>query len=125
MKFGRRQVRLARTALALRPKQLPIVEYARRKELPEAAAIYMAIEKGLVVYVGQTVNLRRRWIYHQLNYHPCTIQAVKIAYLCETDKFNRELLESLLIDQSLEELTGDDHREWTDVIAIEEREAQL
>jgi len=90
-------IRLARTALALKPKRLSTVNYTERKNLPESAAVYVAIENGSVIYVGQTINLRRRWNYHQLNYYPCTIEAVKIAYLCESNKFNRELLELFLI----------------------------
>ena len=74
------------------------MDYVRRKELPAAAAIYLAVHSGTVVYVGQTINLRQRWNHHQLNYIPkFTIKAARIAYFPESDKFNRELLESLLI----------------------------
>lgn len=90
-------MRLARTALALQPARLPSVNYEQRQSLPQVAAVYIATEKGSVLYVGQTVDLRRRWRYHHLNYHPCVIKAVRIFYLEEPHWFNREQLEALLI----------------------------
>lgn len=45
--------------------QLPSVPLSERKQLPECAAIYFAIDaKNRVLYIGQAKNLLARWRHH-------------------------------------------------------------
>lgn len=45
-------------------KLLPSLPYELRHELPDVSAVYIVAQDGKALYVGSTVNLRKRWINH-------------------------------------------------------------
>ena len=61
---------------------LPSIDLSDRKHLPGVSAVYFVIEEGVVIYVGASENLLRRWRSHnkleQLEGRPGQI---KIAWL--------------------------------------------
>ncbi len=50
------------TAIAL--SELPSLPLEGRRELPDRAAIYFVMTGDTVLYIGQSVSLRQRWIGH-------------------------------------------------------------
>ncbi len=55
------------------PAVLPSLPLDERSALPDTPAIYFVMAGDTVIYVGQSVNLRQRWLAHhrlqQLNEH--------------------------------------------------------
>jgi hypothetical protein len=57
---------------------LPSLPLEERRDLPDTAAIYFVLAADTVLYIGQSVNVRQRWLAHhrlaQLNeYGGCRI----------------------------------------------------
>lgn len=66
---------------------LPYVDFAQRRRLPNSPGIYFALsDAGQVLYVGQTVNLARRWAGHHRVKQLEEIGCTRIAWLGVTDK---------------------------------------
>ncbi len=61
------------TPATIAPTTLPALPLDDRRNLPDAPAIYFVMSGDTVLYVGQSVNLRQRWVAHhrlaQLNEH--------------------------------------------------------
>lgn len=63
-------------------KTLPALPLSRRKELPQTAGIYFAIDAGGVVqYIGQSINLRQRWLQHHRQTALTFVHDVRIAWI--------------------------------------------
>ena len=61
---------------------LPSVLLANRKQLPPILGIYFAINSlGVVQYIGQSVNIRNRWLNHHRQSELDVVGNVSIAYL--------------------------------------------
>jgi hypothetical protein len=61
---------------------LPSLCLSRRRELPRISAIYFAIDSlGQVQYIGQSTNLRHRWVSHHRQFQLQAIDSVRIAWL--------------------------------------------
>jgi len=54
--------------------ELPFVLLRDRQLLPEEPGIYFVVTKGRIIYIGQSINIRRRWqthgIYALVAVHP-------------------------------------------------------
>lgn len=94
--FSDWEIELAQQALSLDVSILPKVRYMHREQLPETGAVYFAARHGVILYIGQSANLRQRWARHGFNLRYSTHHIV-IFYLEESDRSSRERLESLLI----------------------------
>jgi DNA-binding Xre family transcriptional regulator len=83
---------------SVNPLDLPSVPLEQRSQLPETSCIYFAIDgEGVVQYIGQTKNLKRRWKAHDKGVELGAIGGVKISYLdCDTTLLND--IEKALID---------------------------
>ena len=47
----------------INPLDLPFVPLKQRNDLPETPAVYFVIsEEAEILYIGQAINLRNRWI---------------------------------------------------------------
>ena len=57
------------------------VRHRDKKLLPQAACIYFAVAKDVVLYIGKTENLNKRWIGHHKDYALSSIDDVYIYYL--------------------------------------------
>jgi hypothetical protein len=65
---------------------LPFVSFAERKRLPRLAAIYFVLNvEGMVLYVGQSINLALRWAAHHRATKLSEHQATRIAWLVMED----------------------------------------
>ena len=63
-------------------KSLPSVALESRSKLPEQSAIYFAIDSlGNIQYIGQTANLKQRWIGHHRFKQLKSLDGVRIAYM--------------------------------------------
>jgi GIY-YIG catalytic domain len=86
------------------PCALPYVVMSELNYLPTCSGIYFAIEEsGQVAYIGQSVNIRRRWQNHHVQGRLCDLgdlhsaRRVKIAWLEIDDTQKLEPLELALI----------------------------
>jgi hypothetical protein len=90
-------VRLPRTGAEIyAPNELPIVEFDSI-EIPELSCIYLVCSKGEVIYVGQTVNLKRRMRDHLKSERFRHYKDVEIRWQVENDKVIRLRLEGIYI----------------------------
>jgi len=46
---------------AITPAALPSLPLDERRALPDTAAIYFVLAGDVVLYIGQSVNMRQRW----------------------------------------------------------------
>jgi excinuclease UvrABC nuclease subunit len=61
---------------------LPSMCLSRRSELPEAPAIYFAIDSlAQIQYIGRSRNLKKRWHSHHRQFQLDVIKNVRIAWL--------------------------------------------
>ena len=82
---------------SISPLDLPSMELERCSKLPPVTCVYFAIDStGSVQYVGQTVNLNRRWIQHHRYGLLSKMKSVRIAYLV-TDTDSLLSIETKLI----------------------------
>jgi DNA-binding Xre family transcriptional regulator len=64
------------------PSTLPSLPLSRRKELPKKSGIYFALDSLEVVqYIGQSINIRNRWVNHHRQSELDVVGNVNIAYL--------------------------------------------
>jgi DNA-binding Xre family transcriptional regulator len=77
---------------------LPSVLLADRKQLPQTAGIYFAIDgDGVVQYIGQSTNLRQRWLNHHRKSALDGISNVQIAWIEVSEpSLLREIEEALI-----------------------------
>ena len=69
---------------------LPFVDIKDKTKLPEASGVYIVVDADLKpLYIGKSVNMRRRWYTHYLASRFCQMEGVKILYMC----LNREVIE--------------------------------
>ena len=74
------------------PSALPSLPLSRRKELPKISGIYFALDSLEVVqYIGQSINIRNRWLNHHRQSELDAVGNVSIAYL--------EISEPLLLSE--------------------------
>ncbi len=87
---------IAPTTIALAELPSPPVE--ARRELPDTAAIYFVLAGDAVLYIGQSVSLRQRWLAHhrlaQLNERG----ACRIAWMTVDDASLLDELEQACIE---------------------------
>ncbi|BAZ19085.1 XRE family transcriptional regulator (plasmid) [Calothrix sp. NIES-4071] len=48
---------------------LPTIPISERHNLPDCPAIYFVMQGDTILYIGQTRNLRKRWLAHQIWQH--------------------------------------------------------
>lgn len=66
--------------------QLPSVDFEDRKQLPQVAGIYFAIDSNdNIQYIGQSIDIKRRLRRHNRNQQLSELGGVRIAYLEITD----------------------------------------
>lgn len=70
------------TPESLNLSALPSVPLINRKQLPPILGIYFAIDSlGVVQYIGQSINIRNRWVNHHRQSELKVVGNVSIAYL--------------------------------------------
>lgn len=70
------------TPESLNLSALPSVPLSNRKQLPSILGIYFAIDSlGVVQYIGQSINIRNRWLNHHRQSELNVVGNVSIAYL--------------------------------------------
>lgn len=57
------------------------VRHQDKKLLPQAACVYFAVAKDVILYIGKTENLNKRWVGHHKDYALSCIDDVYIYYL--------------------------------------------
>lgn len=68
--------------LTINPLSLPYVALESCHQLPESPCIYFAIDsKGVVQYIGRSINPKQRWTQHHRYKRLATLNGVRIAYL--------------------------------------------
>jgi hypothetical protein len=81
---------------------LPFVAIEDRRELPVNSCVYFAIDsQNVIQYIGQTINLRRRWGSH---HHRLALEEqgkIRIAYLEISDTTLLASIEEALIQHFL------------------------
>lgn len=74
-------------------RTLPNLKLSERQRLPECSAIYFAIARDQVFYVGLATNLRRRWQNHhrlpQLDAMSKRCEVRLFWFTCDSDKLNK------------------------------------
>jgi excinuclease UvrABC nuclease subunit len=86
---------------------LPSLCLSRRSELPEAPAIYFAIDSlDQIQYIGRSQNLRQRWASHHRHFQLQAIDSVRIAWLRCDDVSLLAEIETALIEWFEPPLTG-------------------
>ena len=53
-----------RLAESIQIESLPSVAYTERARLPATSAVYFALRESVIIYIGESSNLRRRWKSH-------------------------------------------------------------
>ena len=48
----------------INPLELPALKYSEKLLFPKTPCIYFVVEKAVVLYVGRTKNLFKRWLHH-------------------------------------------------------------
>ncbi|MDF5718576.1 MAG: GIY-YIG nuclease family protein [Rhizonema sp. NSF051] len=77
---------------------LPSLPLSRLGELPEVKAIYFSFsDEGEVLYIGQTTNLKNRWVSHHRFKELATNSCIKVAWLEITDEYDLNSIEELAI----------------------------
>lgn len=93
---------------AINPADLPAIPLAERAALPDTPAIYFVLAGDTVLYVGQSVNVRQRWLAHhrlqQLNEHG----GCRIAWLMVDDTSLLDEMERACIAHFRPALNGSD-----------------
>ena len=80
------------------PLMLPSVDLRVPSRLPQVPAVYFVIDEyGVVQYVGQTGNLRKRWIASSANMPNVHLAKGRIAWVIVEDMPWRRVLEKQLI----------------------------
>jgi hypothetical protein len=76
---------------------LPVLPMDAKTNLPKESGIYFALNsEGRVLYVGQTVNLKKRWVNHHRYVALNKIGGVSIAYLFAAPELLSSLEEALI-----------------------------
>lgn len=76
---------------------LPFVKLCDRSDLPEIRACYFVLQNEEVLYIGRTINLRKRWIGHHLLRNYTLPSSIKIAWLAAKPNWSLEKMEKDLI----------------------------
>jgi excinuclease UvrABC nuclease subunit len=86
---------------------LPSLCLSRRSELPEAPAIYFAINSlDQIQYIGRSQNLKKRWSSHHRQSQLDVIESVRIAWLQCDDVSLLGEIEAALIEWFTPPLNG-------------------
>lgn len=98
-------------AKSINPLTLPYVALSELRYLPTSAGIYFVIEEGgEVTYIGQSLNIRRRWHSHHVQDNLCdpsdldAARRVRLAWLEVTDVAALADLERQMIQRFLPRL---------------------
>jgi DNA-binding transcriptional regulator YiaG len=79
-------------------ERLPRLPLSRRKDLPAVSAVYIAVgPNDIIEYIGQAVDLRRRWRRHECSFELESPRNTVIYWL-ETPWENLTLIENHLIE---------------------------
>lgn len=78
--------------------ELPSLPVAQRKQLPKCAAVYFVVDDDVVLYVGQTIQLRARWKSHQklqvaLHHEHARIVWMQLEHAADRDWYEAEAIE--------------------------------
>ena len=70
------------------------------RRLPERAGVYFAISRtGEILYVGQSQNIRLRWVDHPLRFPLAEAECERIAFKLVDDSQERVALETTMINR--------------------------
>ena len=83
-----------RTESKIDLRSLPFVHGWQRFALPHYGAVYFVLEKSKIVYIGETGNLRRRFVAHKAHSTTCTIRWIQV-----TNPYQRRELEAQYVQQ--------------------------
>ncbi len=92
----------------IKPFDLPSLPLSRKGELPEISAVYFSLsEQGEILYIGQAVNLKNRWLnHHRLKELVAQIHPVRVAWIEVQEESALTPLESALISHFNPSLNG-------------------
>src|SRR6266508_2332056 len=66
----------------IKPLSLPSVSLSERNSLPATPSIYFVVsETEEMLYIGQTINLQKRWLSHHRTRQLTSFSCVKICWL--------------------------------------------
>jgi len=93
---------------------LPSLPLDERKALPDAPAIYLVLAGDTVLYIGQSVNVRQRWLAHhrfaQLNeYGGCRIAWMQVNDARLLDELERACVAHFSPLLNNQPIPGDSH----------------
>lgn len=75
----------------IKPIELPSMPMADYKEFPKIQAVYFVHFDKELVYIGKSINLRRRWSAHDLRYSAEHTGEIRVSWLDCTGFQPREL----------------------------------
>ncbi|MHC5756067.1 MAG: helix-turn-helix domain-containing protein [Nostoc sp.] len=79
---------------------LPSVLLNERSRLPKVSGIYFAAtDSEGVLYIGQSVNIRQRWVNHERRYQLSKIKNVHLYWLEVADRSLLKVIEEALIEK--------------------------
>jgi len=107
----------------INPTALPSLPLDERRELPDTAAIYFVLAGDTVLYIGQSVNVRQRWLAHhrlaQLNEHG----GCRIAWMTVDGVSLLNELEQACIAHFQPALNGTNMPGWSPLMGCEKENA--
>ncbi|BAZ19049.1 XRE family transcriptional regulator (plasmid) [Calothrix sp. NIES-4071] len=53
-------------ATDINPSNLPVIPISERRNLPDCPAIYFVMQGNIILYIGRTKSLCRRWLTHHI-----------------------------------------------------------
>jgi hypothetical protein len=70
--------------------QLPKISFDERQKLPNKSGIYFACQFDEVLYIGKSVDIRKRWYSHHKQKELELISGIEIRWLeCQIEELNR------------------------------------
>jgi hypothetical protein len=85
---------------------LPSLPLSRNAELPAVPAVYLAIDEGVVLYVGESSKLSQRWRCHEMRLHIPNWERCQIAWLEVPERRERLRIEAWLKKKYRPQLNG-------------------
>jgi len=92
--------------------ELPSLPLDERKRLPDMAAIYFVLADDTVLYIGQSISLRQRWLAHHRLAQLNARGGCRIAWLTVDDASLLDELERACIAYFNPVLNGEELPDW-------------
>jgi DNA-binding transcriptional regulator YiaG len=85
---------------------LPRLPISERKKLPNSRGLYFVLSEDEIVYIGQTINFKQRWIAHHISSYINSFQNVDIAWWQTQESADLSELENKAISFFQPKLNG-------------------